>query len=55
MGEGLKALWATRTPQQAYDLLKEPDVTVTNQSDKDMQLDKLLKLDVEVREAIIDP
>lgn len=51
-GESLKAMWATRTPQEAYDLLKEPDVTVTNQSDKTVQLDKLLQLDDEVREAM---
>ena len=51
-GESLKAMWASRTPQEAYDLLKEPDVTVTNQSDKDTQLDKLLKLDDEVREVM---
>ena len=51
-GESLKAMWASRTPQEAYDLLKEPDVTVTNQSGKDIQLDKLLKLDDEVREVM---
>jgi len=51
-GESLKNMWAERTPQDAYDLLKEPDVTVTNQSDKEIQLVKLLQLDEEVREAM---
>ena len=40
-------------PQEAHDLLKEPDVTVTNQSDKDVQLE-LLKLDEQVRIFWID-
>ena len=38
------------TPQMAYELLKEPDVTVTNMSDKEMQLEKLLSLDEEVKD-----
>ena len=50
-GESLKSMWAERTPQEAYDLLSEPDVSVTNQSDKEIQLEKLLLLDDEVREA----
>ena len=49
MAEGLRLMWSERTPQEAYDLLKESDVTVTNQSDKEMQLPKLLKLDAMVR------
>ena len=51
-GESLKAMWASRTPQEAYDLLKEPDVSVTNQSDKEIQLEKLLQLDDEVRKVM---
>ena len=27
--------WATASPQQAFEFLSKPDVTVTNQSDKD--------------------
>ena len=54
MGDGLKVMWAERAPQEAHDLLKEPDVTVTNQSDKDVQLEKLLKLDEQVRIFWID-
>ena len=52
MGESLTSMWAERTPQEAYELLAEPDVTVTNQSDKEIQLVKLLQLDEEVREAM---
>jgi hypothetical protein len=51
-GESLESMWAERTPQEAYDLLKEPDVTVTNLSDKEVQLVKLMQLDEEVREAM---
>ena len=31
MGDGLVAMWATKTPEEAHEILKEPDVTVTNQ------------------------
>ena len=51
-GESLKNMWAERTPEEAYDLLKKPDVTVTNHGDKEIQLDKLLQLDEEVRDAV---
>ena len=51
-GESLKIMWAEKTPHEAHELLKEPDVTVTNQSDKEIQLGKLKQLDEEVREAM---
>ena len=38
--------------QLAHDTLKSPDVTVTNQRDKEMQLPKILQLDVDVRETM---
>ena len=34
--------------------LSSPDVTVTNAKDKEMQLPKILKLDENVKEAMID-
>ena len=37
-------MWAGKTAEEAHDILAKPDVTVTNQSDKDVQLPKLLKL-----------
>ena len=43
--------WATKTPQQAFDFLSKPDVTVTNQSDKEGQLPKIKALDATVRGA----
>ena len=43
--------WATKTPQQAFDFLSKPDVTVTNQSDKQGQLPKIKALDVTVQGA----
>ncbi len=43
--------WATKTPQQAFDFLSHPDVTVTNQSDKQGQLPKIKALDATVQGA----
>ena len=46
----LESMWATRTPEEAYAVLSKPDVTVTNTSDKVMQLAKLSKFDQRVRD-----
>jgi hypothetical protein len=43
--------WATKTPQEAFDFLSKPDVTVTNQSDKEGQLPKIMALDARVQGA----
>jgi hypothetical protein len=43
--------WATKTPQQAFDFLSKPDVTVTNQSDKEGQLPKIMALDATMQGA----
>ena len=43
--------WAHKTPQQAFEFLSKPDVTVTNQGDKDSQLSKLRKLEETVQGA----
>ena len=48
----LRTMWADKTPKEAYDILKQPDVTVTNQSDKDNQLPKIQKLAEEVRQVM---
>ena len=37
-------MWANKSAAQAHGILVKPDVKVTNQSDKDQQLPKLLKL-----------
>ena len=42
-------MWASRTPEEAYRLLSQPDVQVTNQSDKTTQLEKVGGLDALVR------
>jgi len=52
MVESLYAMWAHRSPQEAHDVLREPDVTVTNQGDKETQLEKLVQLDDEVRQVM---
>ena len=43
--------WATKTPQQAFDFLSKPDVTVTNESDKQNQLPKIKALNKTVQDA----
>ena len=43
--------WATKTPQQAFEFLSKPDVTVTNQSDKEGQLPKIKSLGETVQGA----
>ena len=47
----LVAMWAKTTPEKAYGALKQPDVTVTNQSDKDAQLPKILSFNDRVKDA----
>ena len=43
--------WSSKTPQQAHAFLSSPDVTVTNQGDKDVQLPKIKKLNETVQIA----
>lgn len=50
--DALFSMWATMTAQAAYDVLEKPDVRVTNQSDKDAQLPKLLKLNTFAKEVV---
>jgi len=50
--ESLLAMWGERSPQQAHDLLSKDDVTVTNLSDKEGQLPKILKLNETVRAVL---
>jgi len=44
--------WASRSVDEAIETLASPDVTVTNQSDKELQLYKLRELDSLVQEAV---
>ena len=46
-------MWGNVNAQQAYEVLKRPDVSVTNAKDKEMQLPKMLKLDEDVRAAMV--
>lgn len=45
----LYGMWANKTPAQAHEILSKPDVTVTNSSDKVVQLKKIATLDKLVR------
>jgi len=49
MEDALFSMWANKTPAQAHEILAQPDVTVTNRSDKDVQLAKITKLNDLVR------
>ena len=49
---GLVLMWAGRSVDEAIETLASPDVTVTNQSDKELQLYKLRELDSLVQEAV---
>mmetsp|Transcript_16121 Transcript_16121/g.52032 ORF Transcript_16121/g.52032 Transcript_16121/m.52032 type:complete len:95 (+) Transcript_16121:3-287(+) len=51
MASELVRMWAHRSIGEARELLASPDVTVTNQADKELQLLKLLELDSLVSEA----
>ena len=42
MSESLQRMWAHRKPDAAHRLLRQPDVSVTNSSDKKMQLENAL-------------
>jgi len=47
--------WRTKTPEDAYNMLKGTDVQVTNQSDKDLHLPKIRSLNDDVaRETLIE-
>ena len=44
-------MWSQATAEDARNVLKSNDVVVTNQGDKDQQLDKTINLNDEVRAA----
>ena len=39
--DSLIATWASKSPDQAYETLCQDDVSVTNKSDKDLQINKV--------------
>jgi biotin operon repressor/ribosomal protein L13E len=47
----LLSMWSTATPEDAQKVLRSHDVVVTNQGDKDVQLEKTAYINDEVREA----
>lgn len=52
VGDALEKDWEDKTAAEAYRLLAEDDICVTNKKDKDTQLGKLLKLDEAVKIAM---
>ena len=50
--DALTAEWSTKTADEAYEVLKQPDVKVTNQRDKDVQLPKLRALNEFAKRAV---
>ena len=47
-------MWSGMTAHAAHAVLAKPDVVVTNQSDKDTQLPKLLSLNRNVAECVAE-
>ena len=52
MSEALVDMWSGKSAQEAHDILAKPDVHVTNQSDKEQQLPKLLKLNETIKRTL---
>ena len=48
----LYAMWGNKTAREAHDVLAKPDVVVTNASDKEEQLPKLLRMDELVKRSM---
>ena len=46
-------LWANKSPEEAHEILSQPDVKVTNASDKDVQLGKLIELNVRAKSRFV--
>ena len=52
--EALIGMWSTKSAEEAYEVLVKPDVRVTNQSDKDVQLPKLKTLNAFAQRVIAE-
>ena len=52
VSETLVDMWAGKSAQEAHDILAQPDVLVTNNSDKERQLPKILKLSQTVKQTL---
>ena len=52
LGQSLLSTWANKTPEEAHEHLSKPDVLVTNESDKEKQLPKILALNQTVRACL---
>lgn len=50
--DGLRAMWKDKTPLEAEKILRQGDIVVTSKKDKDLHLDKLLKLDQKVKATL---
>ena len=53
-GKKIETMWRRAKADSAHKVLSRNDVTVTNQSDKDLQLPKIRLLDEQVRSAFAD-
>ena len=52
--EALVGMWGQKTAEEAHDILVKPDVRVTNQKDKEVQLPKLRSLNEFAKRAAAD-
>ena len=54
LADALVEEWGAKTAEEAYTILSQPDIQVTNKSDKDGQLPKLKKLNEFAKRVIAD-
>jgi len=52
ISQGLVALWSGKSAAEAHAILRQPDVSVTNQSDKMRQLPKIASLNETIRQTL---
>ena len=48
----LVEMWRAKGVNEAYEILSKPDVTVTNQQDKEVVLQKIKKINEQVRSVM---
>jgi hypothetical protein len=51
LAETLESIWSQKKPQDAHTVLAEKDIAVTNQTDKELHLPKILNFDEQVKLA----
>merc|ERR1711879_1036186 len=55
IGTALISMWAEKLPDEAFAILSKPDVLVTNQKDKEVQLKQIYEVDAIVQFMYSNP